>query len=208
MIKDFIKQNDFVKEYSLENYSDYEQVIRNKVGYIKVNLDFPALLFMDECISLFDKRKPFTYTRHQELPDAPGWAGVILADNGKPRATPMSEAPKLVEWFKSHECFDFSDKDKTRIHIHYLEPKSFIPIHQDYENDMCNGLNFAITQPAGCKFYVEGYGVIPFSQPGDVYLCQIGKRHCVYNDSDEIRIHILPKGPYLDKQKILKYINP
>ena len=56
MIKDFIKQNDFVKEYSLENYSDYEQVIRNKVGYIKVNLDFDTNLIKLFSSSLF---KPF-----------------------------------------------------------------------------------------------------------------------------------------------------
>lgn len=208
MIKQFAQKYDFVKEYTLQDYSDYDKIIQSPVGYVKVSLDFPALNFMQECLDLFDKRKPFTYSRHQDLPEAPGWAGVILADNGKSRATPMSAAPKLVQWFKDHECFDFSDQANTRIHIHYLEPGAVIPLHQDYEKDRCNGLNFAITQPKGCKFIVEEYGVIPFQEPGDVFLCQIGRKHCVVNDSDQIRIHVLPKGPYLNKKKIVNYINP
>jgi len=207
-LKEFIQKNNFVKNYHTLEYPNFKKMTQEKIGYIKVNLDFPGSTFIQECLDLFELRKPFTYSKHQELDTVEGWNGVILADNGKSRATPMSNAPKLTKWFKEHPCFDFSDHMNTRIHIHYLEPNCYIPLHQDYETDTLKGLNFAVTQPKDCKFYVDEYGVIPFEQPGDVFLCQIGKQHCVYNNSDEIRIHVLPKGPYLKTDKIINYINP
>ena len=202
-MQEFFDKNNFKKKFNV-----WEEIIKLPIGYIKLDIDFPADQFLGECLALKDKAKTFSFTRYQKFDkEEPGWTGLALAENEDVsfRSISYNHAPKLSAWFKECGFFNFSNPDKDKIHVHFLEPGATIPIHRDYEDNNLSGINFAVTQPQGCKFLVDEYGEIPFEKPGDVFLVQIGKDHSVYNNSDDLRIHILPKVP-MNEQKIVERI--
>lgn len=95
--------------------------------------------------------------------------------------------PVTVNYFKNvWPCTAYD-----RLRIMKLKPGAIIEVHQDYQGPLRMGpVNIAITQPAECKFYIEGQGVVPFT-PGSAFWLDIGRRHCVINDSNEDRYHII-----------------
>jgi len=95
--------------------------------------------------------------------------------------------PVTVDYFKNTwPCTAYD-----RLRIMKLTPGAVIEVHQDYQGPLRMGpINLAITQPNECKFYIEGQGVVPF-EPGSAIWLDVGRRHCVVNDSDEDRYHII-----------------
>jgi hypothetical protein len=95
--------------------------------------------------------------------------------------------PQTVGYFKNvWPCDSYS-----RLRIMKLSPGAIIEVHQDHIGPPRMGpINIAITQPNNCNFYVEGHGIIPFV-PGSAVWLDVGNRHCVINDSDEDRYHII-----------------
>jgi hypothetical protein len=95
--------------------------------------------------------------------------------------------PCTTDYFKNTwPCAEYD-----RLRVMKLSPGSMIEVHQDCDGPMrMDPINIAITQPAECKFYVEGHGVVPFN-PGSAVWLDIGYRHCVINDSDKDRYHII-----------------
>ena len=71
-----------------------------------------------------------------------------------------------------------------------LEPGGFVSVHQDVTVSSLSPINIAITQPEGCKFVVEGWGVVPF-KVGTSFMLDIANRHAVINNSNETRYHII-----------------
>jgi hypothetical protein len=95
--------------------------------------------------------------------------------------------PITVNYFKNAWPCTVYD----RLRIMKLSPGAIIEVHQDYQGPLRMGpINIAITQPIDCKFYIEGQGVVPF-KPGSAVWLDIGRRHCVINDSDQDRYHII-----------------
>ena len=95
--------------------------------------------------------------------------------------------PNTIEYFKNIWPCDEYD----RLRIMKLSPGAVIEVHQDYIGPTKMGpINIAITQPDECKFYIEGHGVVPFT-PGSAIWLDVGRRHCVINDSNEDRYHII-----------------
>lgn len=94
--------------------------------------------------------------------------------------------PNTVNFFKQ-----FKNTSFQRIRVMELAPGGLISIHQDGKlPGKLHPINIAITQPAGCDFVMENYGVIPFSV-GDSYMLNVCNRHAVYNNSSEYRYHII-----------------
>ena len=54
-------------------------------------------------------------------------------------------------------------------------------------------LNFAINQPEDCEMVFENKGLVPFSNGVGFYL-DVGRRHCVVNNSNEDRYHLIIHG--------------
>ena len=50
--------------------------------------------------------------------------------------------------------------------------------------------NIAITHPDDCKFRFLDYGTVPF-KTGKAFMVDISNKHFVYNDSDQVRLHII-----------------
>ncbi len=99
-----------------------------------------------------------------------------------------SKLPYLTNLAKSFE-FD----NLKRVRIMRLAPGGFIMPHADGKGRTFGPFNFALTQPPGCDFVFEGYGVVPF-RVGRGFLLDLGVRHAVYNNSDQVRYHLIIHG--------------
>lgn len=95
--------------------------------------------------------------------------------------------PATVNFFKhSWPCTQYS-----RLRIMKLSPGAIIEVHQDDPSPgKLSPINIAITQPKNCNFYIEGHGIVPFKE-GKAFWLNVGLRHCVINNSNEYRYHII-----------------
>lgn len=93
--------------------------------------------------------------------------------------------PQTVEFFKNWPGGTYQ-----RIRVMALEPGGYISLHRDTEFKSLVPINIAITQPNDCRFIMEGWGEVPF-KTGDAYMLDVGNRHAVFNDSDQVRYHII-----------------
>jgi hypothetical protein len=84
-------------------------------------------------------------------------------------------------------------KDYGRVRIMRMRPRGYIMPHTDGSGRIFGPFNFAINNPEGCEFVIEGHGVVPFKQ-GSGFLLDIGMKHAVLNDSEEHRYHIIIHG--------------
>jgi len=99
------------------------------------------------------------------------------------------QCPTMKKWLQ--ETFPMNEYDRVRFMM--LRPGGYIQPHQDYDNRSLNAINVALNNPEGCVFAMEEAGCIPWKD-GDVRLIDIGRKHCVYNESNEDRIHIIIHG--------------
>ena len=95
--------------------------------------------------------------------------------------------PKTVEYFKN----TWPNAGYRRLRVMELAPGGIISVHQDTTPpDALRAVNIAITQPTGCEFIMEGYGLVPFTE-SSAYMLNISNRHTVINNSPEYRFHII-----------------
>ena len=96
--------------------------------------------------------------------------------------------PVTVEYFKK-----FPYPDLRRIRVVHLEPGGYIDVHRDVTAIYANSINIVLNMPEGCKFYMENAGILDM-QPGDFCLINTSNLHCVVNNSNEDRYHIIING--------------
>ena len=99
------------------------------------------------------------------------------------------DCPTMKSWLENNFPMDIYD----RVRFMMLRPGGYIQPHQDYDNRSLNAINIGLNNPKGCVFAMEEAGSIPW-RDGDVRLIDIGRQHCVYNNSNEDRIHIIIHG--------------
>jgi len=97
-------------------------------------------------------------------------------------------APYIVSLIKSLPYDNFA-----RVRIMKLAPGGYIMPHTDGAGRIFGPLNIALTHPEGCKFVFEKYGEVPF-KPGRGFILDLGIKHCVVNQSNEDRYHIIVHG--------------
>ena len=51
--------------------------------------------------------------------------------------------------------------------------------------------NISLNNPTGCGFMMKGHGLIPFEDEGSAFLVDNSYEHCVWNNSDTPRIHMI-----------------
>ena len=94
----------------------------------------------------------------------------------------------------------FPFKKFSRVRIMKIEPGGYIMPHNDTPNNgeykrIFGPMNIALTQPVRCDFIMEGIGILPF-KPGEGFILDIGKNHCVINKSTLPRYHLIIHGQY------------
>jgi hypothetical protein len=80
-----------------------------------------------------------------------------------------------------------------RVRFMYLAPGGYIMPHRDVEAYHLAPTNIALSNPEGCRMIMENVGVVPF-QPGQINKLALINRHCVWNRSNEERIHMIVHG--------------
>jgi hypothetical protein len=74
-----------------------------------------------------------------------------------------------------------------------LKPGGYIMPHVDGPGKIFGPVNLPLTQPQGCRFVFKDIGTVPF-KPGHGFMLDIGREHCVVNESNEDRYHIIIHG--------------
>jgi hypothetical protein len=96
--------------------------------------------------------------------------------------------PATVKYVKSLNYHRLS-----RVRIMKLRAGGFIKPHTDRDKFVGGALNISIYNPEECKFFVDGKGYLPFDKSFAIYP-NTGFVHCVVNDSNEDRYHIIVHG--------------
>lgn len=84
-------------------------------------------------------------------------------------------------------------KDYGRVRIMRLAPNGYIMPHTDGQGRIFGPFNFALTQPIGCNFVFENYGIVPF-KTGRGCMLDLGVKHAIINNSDQVRYHLIIHG--------------
>jgi hypothetical protein len=99
-------------------------------------------------------------------------------------------APHILEMIKSLPYERFG-----RVRIMRLKPGGYIMPHVDGPGRMFGPVNIALTQPIGCRFVFKDVGTVPFAV-GKGFMLDIGIEHCIVNESNEDRYHIIVHGHF------------
>jgi hypothetical protein len=96
--------------------------------------------------------------------------------------------PKTVEFIKNLPFTNYG-----RVRIMRLSPGGYVMPHTDGKGRIFGPFNIALTNPKGCEFVFEDRGIVPF-EPGRGFLLDLGIKHCVVNNSQEYRYHVIVHG--------------
>jgi hypothetical protein len=178
--------------------------------YYPVKFDFDPEVLLRECQNADDL---FIHHRSQDKRGGyghSGWQSLTLHGIDKHKTehyvqygfTTLEEAgyhwtdacerlPHLSEFLKSlpYKLFD-------RVRIMRLAPGGYIMPHSDNKFQRAfSPLNIAINNPVGCEFIMREGGIAPFTA-GTGLILDVGREHCVINNSDEVRYHVIVHGHY------------
>ena len=184
--KSFVKQNTHRKtkselpvcqklELNVPVDEIYEE-IHNVKKYLRTHRSDSGIGWQGFCIhgQSYDRTKEDSY-----YPD-------FLGHSWTPEA--IKYMPKTIEWLKS-----LGYKNFKRVRVMCLLPKGFINLHRDQEHSKLGAVNVAINNPKNCKFYLQNHGVLDF-KPGVAFKLDLSNYHCVVNDSNVPRYHIIIHG--------------
>jgi hypothetical protein len=142
-----------------------------------------------------------------------GWSSIVLHGLGSDQTESYEQygftnepayhwtdiCSKIPYIYNITKSFHFNNYKRVR--IMKLAPGGYIMPHVDGQGRVFGPFNFALTQPEECEFIFEGRGVVPFRQ-GRGFMLDLGLRHCVYNNSDTTRYHLIihanPLPPMID----------
>jgi hypothetical protein len=174
---------------------------KSKLNCLKLNIDIPIDQIEKEITSIPDEL--FVDHRDESYEANRGWKSFVLYgksydatresefynDDRSMIWTPeaLKYCTQTVSYFQNFwPCKDFD-----RIRVMLLSPNGIINLHRDHSPPgSLAAVNIAITQPPGCEFYLDNYGVIPF-EAGTAFMVNVSNYHTVINDSNENRYHII-----------------
>ena len=94
--------------------------------------------------------------------------------------------PTFMKWFDKHKDTYGWNYPEIRL----LKSGYEITPHVHDKKNPKYTYNMSVNHPEGCRFGVKPKGQIPY-QPGDVYRINTYNEHCVLNNSDTDRYHVL-----------------
>ena len=205
---------EFVEKHGKYNFSFVgpidDQWKNNNVSHIRVSFKTNTDKMLEECKSIADRFVPHRKGDYAHE----GWESITLhgiaedktEDFGAYGFSSFEEAdykwtgisaqtPEITNFVKGLP-YEFY----KRVRIMKLKAGGYIAPHNDGEGRLMGPLNFAINNPNGCCLYFENKGLVPFSA-GIGYFIDVGRKHCVVNDSNEDRYHIIIHGRKLNNYK-------
>ena len=97
--------------------------------------------------------------------------------------------PVTYEYFKN--VFPYLEYQRLRFML--VEPGGYINPHVDHNRPHIGAINISLNNPDGCKLVTEK-GTVPFKDSGSIMCFNAGYKHCVINNSDYDRYHIIVHG--------------
>jgi hypothetical protein len=218
-LKNFYQLNKEIKWKLKKEYSHPADIFSDKdVGWIKLQKNIENIAQWKHEATLIEKY----YVKHRTSSyDHQGWLGCCLhglsvtetefAEDGlEYRWTELYDlCPSIVDFWKRFPVSRFK-----RLRFMKLEPRGYINVHNDLPStgqnlslqdlDVLNNtvaINLSISQPADCNMIIEGAGIVPWNE-GDIFIINNTKNHCVVNNSDLPRIHMIAEcviGDRLDE---------
>jgi hypothetical protein len=191
-IKSNIKPKKIWPEHSKS--AEYEWIKNySRVPWIDLQLNVPYKEILEE----IKNNSKFLVDHRDDYGEHKGWKSFCIHGKGL-TITQHTEDNRPYHWIKeveenmpfTSEYFKSWNLNFQRLRVMALEPGGFVSVHQDRKKSALEPINIAITQPAGCDFVMEGWGVIPF-EPGKAFMLDISNRHAVVNNSKETRYHII-----------------
>ena len=183
----------------------------SRLPWLKLNLEIPTDEIFTEASKVYSRavthrdNDKFAHYTNQ------GWKSLTLYGDTSTTTTYTSGikdwtdiaklCPATVEFVKRYWILNEST---GRIRFMWLEPGGYILPHTDRNESKFYEINVAITQPEGCKFRFLDYGTVPFVT-GSAFLVDISNRHCVANNSDQIRLHFIVHADLKPKVIQLSY---
>jgi hypothetical protein len=169
----------------------------SNLPWLKLDISVPSVEILKESDSLYSKAVthrandafgPYTNTGWKSLTIYGESSAVTEQTDGPLTWTDIAnECPATVEFIKQNWNID---QATGRIRFMWLEPQGYILPHADRLTKGLHEVNIAITQPNGCQFRFLDYGTVPFTSES-AFLLDISNRHLVFNDSDQVRTHII-----------------
>jgi hypothetical protein len=179
---------------------------QDSIGWIEVNEQLNLTKWKSEMLYA----EPF-YVKHRSHEKNKGWLSCCIHgidvdrtetsdyDNDNFEWTELSaKVPSIVEFWKN-----FPVEKYKRLRFMKLEPGGYIDVHNDLPSEFPNltlqeidplnstvSINVAIDHPAECEMILEERGLIPWAS-GKIFIINITRNHCVVNNSDRPRIHMI-----------------
>jgi hypothetical protein len=189
-------------EYQLPAYNpnaDFEW-IRQQSGlpWLRLTIDIPHETILKE----LDAVQSLLVSHRDDYGEHEGWKSCCIHgksfnatreddyyNDSRPYVwTPEAKQhlPQTVNYF----CTQWPKTTFARVRAMLLEPGGYVSIHSDYPDSKLMPINIAITQPAECDFVMEQHGIVPF-KPGQAFWLDISNRHTVFNNSNQLRWHLI-----------------
>jgi hypothetical protein len=169
----------------------------SNLGYLPLDIQIPWEIIREEALAVVPEMIAYPATDY----DSHGWFnfGIYtrgaddLGDHGRKVVehndswTEQAQQlmPRTVEYFATQ----WPHKQFHKIRLLGLYPQGVIGLHSD-DCDGLHNINIAIDHPEQCDFVLENSGVIPFEN-GRAFLVNVGRRHAVINNSNQLRIHLV-----------------
>lgn len=196
----------------LESLIKYKQIpdayrIKNefKIPWLELDIEVPHKEILKEYLNV--QSEIVLHRPYDKIASAnhKGWKSLVLYGVDKHSTDEVEgikswteiadKCPNTVQWIKDN--FKIT-KNTGRIRFMHIDPGGYILPHKDRENKKLQEINVAIRHPKGCIVQFIERGVIPF-EDGKAFIVDISNVHMVYNNSDEMRLHIIIHTPISDE---------
>jgi hypothetical protein len=191
-------------------FQEYSKWIMHESGLptLLMDIEVPHEEMLKEALA-----QKHLFTDHRGT-TSPGWSSMAIhgtaIDHTQPREYYYKNSKKMPEYDWT-ELADVCPVSKAwieslefeklhRVRFMKLEPGGWITPHQDTDVPGIHAWNVAINNPKGHHFIMDGYGLVPW-KAGQIRGIDISKYHCVVNNGNEPRIHMIVHGHYGDKFK-------
>lgn len=174
----------------------------SKYPWLKLMIDAPFKDMLEEA-----KKIKHLFVEHR-TDYSQGWKSVCLhgvddyvtsipEDHGFTKDTKRdwtnasTKCPITTNYFKNEYPINVYD----RIRFMLIEPGGYIDVHVDgsREDNPSRAVNMSLNNPDQC-FLITENGIVPYDNDGSVFYFNIAYEHCVINNSNEDRYHIIVHG--------------
>lgn len=205
----FRSRNDFpARQKYPQDLKDGREVHRsNQIAFLPIDWESEQ-----DWAGMYTEAKKLSkhYVPHRTHESHKGWSSLVIhgissvhtesshsygyTDETAPwRWTDVSTlCPIISKFFRTH--FDYTRY--YRIRIMKLSPGGYVWPHRDSiseDENHIGPINIALNNPDECKFYMDNIGYLPW-QAGRAIKLNLYNIHCVYNNSNEDRYHIIVHG--------------